>query len=118
MYFITSSFITSSFGHFGPRSFDYLLLVADERADLVRHHQKHGRVVYALKRLFVGYVQLVHHRRHDPGYGVVAYGLCDGTAPCFVDLDRIEQVFPRHYFCYSAGGVGYFLVGGISLGVP
>ena len=118
MYFITSSFISSSFGHFGPRSFDYLLLVADERADLVRHHQKHGRVVYALKCLFVGYVQLVHHRRHDPGYGVVAYGFRDGTAPCLVDLDRIEQVFPRHYFCYSAGGVGYFLIGGISLGVP
>ena len=77
MYFITSSFIASSFGHFG----------ADERANLVRHHQKHGRVVYALKRLFVGYVQLVHHRRHDPGYSVVADGLRNGIAPRLVNLD-------------------------------
>ena len=87
MYFITSSFIASSFGHFGPRSFDYLFLVADERANLVRHHQKHCRVVYALKRLFVGYVQLVHHRRHDPGYSVVADGLRNGIAPRLVNLD-------------------------------
>lgn len=61
---------------------------------------------------------MFHHRGHDAGDRVVAYGFRDGLFACLVDLYRAQQVAARDDAGYRFGRFPDLRIVGVTVGIP